>query len=260
MEILLLSIVNNKILFFSVIFLIITAIAIVGYKLYKEKKQDQEEIDEIIYNLVDSKRKPIDYEEEEEIEVPREIVSMNHSDLEPDMKKENYQEDYYRKDYDDNIQKDSKSNDIEMLLKKMEHDLKSKKEQEVEKYEREQEENSIISYKELAKSMDKLKSQNERRSDHFESVKEEPRYKGSEFISPVYGKMKNNINDSVPTFNKKSQEKEIVGRYRRNSSNYTTNDDMQKFEDSIYNKRASNEERRNDEFLKALKEFRKNLD
>ena len=53
------ELIQNKVLFFSVISILVAITAFIGYLLYKERKRDQEEIDEIISNLVEPKRKVV---------------------------------------------------------------------------------------------------------------------------------------------------------------------------------------------------------
>ena len=167
---------------------------------------------------------------------------------------------------------EDKPNELQQLINKMQEDIDLKPEDVVKKFEDEQEEKAIISYKELVdnvrsgkvqaiddetnkpvetyqisepKTIDKestvtpemLKDAIENIS--INSVKEEvERFRSSEYISPVYGILKDNM--SYPTIKKKEVTLDAIS----NTRDYTE---------------LTEEIKRQEEFLKALKEFRDSL-
>lgn len=178
------------------------------------------------------------------------------------------------------IEENNEPNELENILKKMQEDMEVKPEDVVKKFEEEQEEKAIISYQELVDNvkLGKIEVIDDEQTDvNFvenlgisemekepvmsientseqsvtpemvkdaiesiskDSIKEEPKkFKQSEFISPIYGVMENKL--EYPTLKKNENALDIMN----------TND---------YNK-LTEEIKRQEEFLNALKEFRKNL-
>ena len=175
------------------------------------------------------------------------------------------------------IEETPQSNELENILKKMQEDIDLKPEDVVKKFEEEQEEKAIISYQELVdnvkagkieviddeesdinfveslnldESVDPIISVEEESSVTPEmvreaiqnistsSVKEEPKkFKNSEFISPIYGVMKEEI--EYPRIKKTENILDIM-----NTKDYNE---------------LTEEIKRQEEFLNALKEFRNNL-
>lgn len=172
---------------------------------------------------------------------------------------------------------DESPNELEDILKKMQEDINVKPEDVVKKFEEEQEEKAIISYKELVDNVkagnieviddDKgnidfvenlnIEEDNEPILSEVEevhvtpemvksaienisasSVKEEPKkFKNSEFISPIYGVMEENLD--YPRVRKTENILDIM-----NTKDYNE---------------LTEEIKRQEEFLEALKEFRNNL-
>ena len=177
------------------------------------------------------------------------------------------------------IEETPQSSELEDILKKMQEDIDLKPEDVVKKFEEEQEEKAIISYQELVDNVKsgKIEVIDDEESDvNFvenleidlteepivstiedeessvtpemvkeviqniteSSVKEEPKkFKNSKFISPIYGVMNTNL--EYPTVKKSETVLDIMN----------TND---------YNE-LTEEIKRQEEFLNALKEFRNNL-
>lgn len=270
------ELIQNKALFFGIISLLVVVTAFIVYLLYRERKRDQEEIDEIISNLVEPKRKAV-VEEIEEDKKEMEVVN-------------NITENHVTEE-----RQDSKL-DIEAMLEQMQKDLNAKAEDVVATFEQEQEENSIISYQELVRSLKGEKVTAIKKEQSKEIEKEAPhaeqlsidniiegpkdntkRFKNTEFISPVYGKMEEHLEyPKVPQFNKndKEIEKELE-TYESNTESSLVNKNIDDFlgdfdfdnnieinslEQTLNIKPLSEEVKKNDEFLQALKEFRKNLD
>ena len=177
------------------------------------------------------------------------------------------------------IEEAPQSSELEDILKKMQEDIDLKPEDVVKKFEEEQEEKAIISYQELVDNVKSGKIEvidDEESNVNFvenleidlteepiietiedeessvtpemlkeaiqtisdSSIKEEPKkFKNSEFISPIYGVMENNL--EYPTVKKSETVLDIMN----------TND---------YNE-LTEEIKRQEDFLNALKTFRKNL-
>lgn len=176
------------------------------------------------------------------------------------------------------INNDSEPNELEKILKKMQEDMDVKPEDVVKKFEEEQEEKAIISYQELVDNVKsgKIEVIDDEESDvnfvenlnveedmepieiieeekdsvtpemvkeaieniSIQSVKEEPKkFKNSEFISPVFGIINNKV--EYPTVKKIDNTLDIM-----NTMEY---DEL------------TEEIRKQEEFLQALKEFRNNL-
>lgn len=175
------------------------------------------------------------------------------------------------------IEETHESNELENILKKMQEDIDLKPEDVVKKFEEEQEEKAIISYQELVDNVKSGKIEvidDEETNTNFveslnieepvetvatleekssvtpemvkevienisiSSVKEEPKkFKNSAFISPIYGIMTENL--EYPKVKKTENILDIM-----NTKDYNE---------------LTEEIKRQEEFLNALKEFRNNL-
>lgn len=281
------ELIHNKALFFSVISVIVATIAFIGYLIYRERKRDQEEIDEIMSSLVEPKRRPVAEEIEEDKEEKMEAVQ------EVETKKEEQSVE---------TREESPLN-IEAMLEQMQKDLNAKAEDVVATFEQEQEENSIISYQELVRSLkgekvvpakvektvkveepvvEITKEESHAEQLSIDTIMEEDKsaakkFKNTEFISPVYGKMDEHLEyPKVPQFhnNDREIEKELE-TYESNTESSLVNKNIDDFlgdfdfennievnslEQTLNMKPLSEEVKKNDEFLQALKDFRKNLD
>lgn len=173
--------------------------------------------------------------------------------------------------------------DLENLLVKMQEDLEAKPDDVITHFENDQEEKSIISYQELVNTLKNEKGsyseQNEMITKEVSTVegqvgpikteiqtglgeitkveipeiKEEKKFKGSDFISPIYGKQEVNIEyPKVPEIKRYNRIDEIVNKEEKIDRNVL-------IEENIELEPLREEIKRNDEFLQALKEFRKNL-
>lgn len=279
------DIVQNKALFFSMISVIVATITFIGYLIYKERKANQEEIDDIMISLVSPKRKSTS--ELEEVEKDKEEMEEVKETIEP-------------------IKKAPEKLDLEQMLEQMQQDLYAKPEDVVEEFEKEQEENSIISYQELIGSIKdnqestKIESTNEivleniieneivphvqqlSIDDYLDEkieIKDEEetalkKFKNTDFISPIYGKMEDRLKyPTVPSFRKEDDriEKELETYEASSLTNkniddyledldFVQNMEINSLEQTLNMKPLSAEVKENDEFLQALKEFRKNLD
>jgi len=235
------------------IFIFILIVGCIAFIIYKDKKSDREEIDEILSSLVEAK--------------PREVVATKVPSTEEKAPEEN------------------KLN-LENMLEQMQKDLEGSKEEIVSNFENEQEEKAIISYQELIKNTKKEEYKKEiEKHEEIEELtaeklinekefvdqivdskedivknKNNKKFKNTEFISPVYGKMEENLEyPTVKLFSKeefkhakKVKEENIeYDLYEKNNNHL--------LEETLNIKPISDEIKKNDEFLKALKEFRGNL-
>lgn len=250
----------NLLIIVSVIIFILV-IACIAYIIYKDRKKDDEEIDEILDDLM--KARPRENLINAKIEVP---IGEN---IKPSIKEE----------------KNDKL-DLDDMLAKMQKSLDSKQEEVVENFEAEQEEKAIISYQELLDSMknnnleDEIKQhelQQEKTASSLATNKvteflerEEPKikkiesfvekkdkkFKNTDFISPIFGKQDAKI--EYPTIKLFDTGKHI----QKEQEDLISEIDEIKNE-SVKKERvlnvSSEVDAKNDEFLRALKEFRSNL-
>lgn len=250
----------NLLIIVSVIIFILV-IACIAYIIYKDRKKDDEEIDEILDDLM--KAKPRENLINAKIEVP---IGEN---IKPSIKEE----------------KNDKL-DLDDMLAKMQKSLDSKQEEVVENFEAEQEEKAIISYQELLDSMKNNNLEEEIKQHELQQEKsasslatnkvteflerEEPKikkiesfvekkdkkFKNTDFISPIFGKQDAKI--EYPTIKLFDTGKHI----QKEQEDLISEIDEIKNE-SVKKERvlnvSSEVDAKNDEFLRALKEFRSNL-
>jgi len=223
------------------------------YVIYKDRKKDSEEIDEIIEDLMNAK--PRENLINAKIEVP---IGEN---IQPSVKEDKV--------------------DLEDMLLKMQKSLNAKQEEVVENFEAEQEEKAIISYQELLNSMKNNNLEAEIKEHEMKEElsaseitkqkvteflnKEEPKikkiesyvenkdkkFKNTDFISPIFGKQEAKI--EYPTI------KMFDNSYKHAKDE---NEDLINEIDNIKEKVIEVKEEidtKNDEFLRALKQFRSNL-
>lgn len=256
------SISTNVLIFISCIILFII-IGIIAYIIYKDKKNDQAEIDELIDDIVKAKPRKEEKKIKEEVKVQK---------IEPETKQEPV--------------------NLEEMLDAMQQNL-DKERPSVNNYEIDQEENAIISYKELIKqkNSDKIEAYEEKQEKEaitkiddvpktsyelleekeelmmdpvrkaiakIESPREnkDKKFRNTDFISPIYGKMENKIEyPKIKAYDKNADltlneyfGEDVKEKYFDNSLERILNVDP-----------LTDEVKKNDEFLRALKEFRNNL-
>lgn len=250
----------NLLIIVSVIIFILV-IACIAYVIYKDRKKDDEEIDEILDDLM--KAKPRENLINAKIEVP---IGEN---IKPSIKEE----------------KNDKL-DLDDMLAKMQKSLDSKQEEVVENFEAEQEEKAIISYQELLDSMKNNNLEEEIKQHELQQEKtasslatnkvteflerEEPKikkiesfvekkdkkFKNTDFISPIFGKQDAKIEyPTIKLFD--------TGKHIKNEQEDLINEIDEIKNESVKKERvlnvSSEVDVKNDEFLRALKEFRSNL-
>lgn len=148
-------------------------------------------------------------------------------------------------------------NSFEDIIEAMQKDIDSEKENAVELFEQEQEEKAIISYQELLNAKNKVEKKEVEKQiiPDIEEVLEieekpkatpvlatpQPKFTNSEFVSPVFGKMDRNAKNNVQLQVEEDEYKE------------------HELERTLNIEPLTEEIKKNNEFLNALKEFRKNL-
>lgn len=145
--------------------------------------------------------------------------------------------------------KETENSAFDEIMEAMKKDVNSKKENAVEIFEQEQEEKAIISYQELLKIQKKEPIEEEQEVEQKQTkTKAVPKlvttksgkFTKSEFVSPVFGKVEKNDNTDIEI----EVDKEV---------------DTHELERSLNIEPLAEEIKKNNEFLNALKEFRKNL-
>lgn len=182
------------------------------------------------------------------------------------------------------VNKNEQKSELELMLEKMQHDLEEQKEKDaVAIFEQEQEEKSIISYKELLERKNELTSSEILNDERFENeptlieddnqnltdsymnlvdnvnntisidnIKEEndtksKRFVTTDFISPVFGRRKAEFDyPKVPNFKDM-----MIKREKTNEYDLEATMNLEPLTEQI---------KKDDAFLSALKEFRKNLE
>ena len=277
--------INSKVMLGITVGVVLFIVIMIIIVMYKDKKKDEEEIDELLNDLRKDRK---------EKEVIKELeIGLNQQEV--------------QKIESTETKFEEKKSEIEEMLEKMQEDLDKKPEDVVTTFENEQEEKAIISYQELVDSIkekspkveivdDELEyHQNklqEELSQTIEAIEnKEPRlqeievsstndktteavkkFKNTDFISPVYGKMDEHLEyPTVPSFEKHEQieidfDDDYLELENRNIDDYLdefdfkNNMEINTLEQTLDMPPISKEIKKNDEFLQALKEFRKNLD
>ena len=157
---------------------------------------------------------------------------------------------------------------FEEIIEAMQKDIDSEKENAVELFEQEQEEKAIISYQELLNAKNKVEDKPEKATasipvDTLNELTEsetsisrqeaapklvttqETKFTNSEFVSPVFGKMDRNVKNNV----------QIQVEATKEYEQYDNHD----LEKTLNIEPLTEEIKKNNDFLNALKEFRKNL-
>ena len=214
-------------------------IGLIVFIIIKDKKVDQEEIDDLIEDIV--KAKPRD--RENEVKVTK--IESN----------------------------DKEQLNLEQMLNDMQSSLDKKQSKSIETYEKEQDENAIISIKELekaSKNIDAYEKEQEEKSvininelNSLNKLKEKEekvkipkkennkRFRNADLISPIFGKLEQHA------------EYPKIKAYDKNAdlsvNEYFGEDVIDQIEQTLSVKPLSDEIKRNTDFLNALKEFRNNL-
>lgn len=224
-----------------------------------------------------------DVKEEKNIESKTELNEKNIDEPKVEVKNENIVETTLKDKIEENVSEQPKS-ELEIMLEKMQKDLEEQKEKDaVAIFEQEQEEKSIISYKELLEKKKELESMTDLFTDErFEN--EATIIEDDDTLSNSYFDLVDNINDTISVEQTKAENESknkkfvttdfispVFGR-RKAEFDYPK---VPNFKDMMIKKEKTNEYdleatlnlepladqiKRDDAFLSALKEFRKNLE
>ncbi len=229
---------NEVLLIFSCLILLII-LSVVIFNIVKSRRKEDKEIDNIISSMVQERKEP-----KEEVE-----------------------------------QVDDKTKELEDVLEKMQKDLEAKPVDVVASFEKEQEEKAIISYSELVKTLKKGQPEEEKTIDILvDEIKEaassnestyDKKFKNTDFISPVYGKMDEHLDyPKVSSFKKEEDINEYLENFDKQINDYKLDDYLEEFnenkkidslEQTLDMEPISAEMKKNEDFLKALIDFRENL-
>ena len=229
---------NEVLLIFSCLILLII-LSVVIFNIVKSRRKEDKEIDNIISSMVQERKEP-----KEEVE-----------------------------------QVDDKPKELEDVLEKMQKDLEAKPVDVVASFEKEQEEKAIISYSELVKTLKKGQPEEEKTIDILvDEIKEaassnestyDKKFKNTDFISPVYGKMDEHLDyPKVSSFKKEEDINEYLENFDKQINDYKLDDYLEEFnenkkidslEQTLDMEPISAEMKKNEDFLKALIDFRENL-
>lgn len=153
------------------------------------------------------------------------------------------------------LDEDNSKIDIEQVIGQLQRDIEEQKNG-IKRFEDEQEEKSIISYQELFEQTQKEISNQEVKAEpinnKIENIENEQpikKFRNSEFISPIFGRVDNDIKyPTIPSFREKEEEEKPQPI------------ETIEIEKTIDLKPLQEEIKKNEEFLNMLKEFRKNLE
>lgn len=246
------SISSNLLIIISC-FILITIIGLIVYIIYKDKMIDQEEIDDLIEDIVNAK--PRDQKEEVKV-TPIETTEPSKLNLEQMLN-------------DMQASLDKKHNKIEAYEKEQDEnaiisirELEKSNINNIESYEKEQEDESIININEIRNlngtqkldaAEDIMTSPVRKTIAKIETNSDSHKFHNTDFISPIYGKMDNNIEYPKIKAYDKTADLELNEYFGEDVARHA-------MEPVINVKPLSNEIKRNTEFLNALKEFRSKLD
>lgn len=231
--------INNEVILILCCLVLLAIVLYVVFHIISSRKKEEKEIDNIISSMV---------QERKEGKEPVEEV-------------------------------DDKTKELEEVLEKMQKDLEAKPVDVVANFEREQEEKAIISYSELVKTLKKGPVEEEKTLDILvdeikeaaanNETKEDKKFKNTDFISPVYGKMEEHLDyPKVGSFKQNDDIEECLEDFDKKISDYKLDDYLEEFnnnvevntlEQTLDMEPISAEIKKNEEFLRALKEFRENL-
>ena len=242
------SIVVDPFVFYAVITGVLLAMGIVLFLLIKSKRNKQDYItlepitikdndNDDIFKMFDTKNSILDINIKSNLDKEKNDVKLNEEiidivDAQPE---------------------------LNTIISSIEKDLINEKKTVVANFEIDQEEEAIISYQELLKKKEALLSNNKYDDEVVEKIDIEPitekpiisevsskteeavkKFKNSEFISPIFGRVDNQV------------------EYPNVRNDFTTID--KEFEKEVNVKPLNNEINKNEDFLSSLKNFRKNLE
>lgn len=173
-----------------------------------------------------------------------------------------------------NETQESAPSELEKVIEQMQQDLENRDIEATKTFEEEQEEKSIISYQELLKANQVNKSVTidevdsiyeddeklvEETTDEVETPieLERPKFKKSEFISPIYGRVENDYTYPIIKNFKESDEETLLDNFDQDESIQVEEKELEK---TLNLEPITNEIKKSEDFLNSLREFRKNLE
>lgn len=267
-------ILDNKIVFIVIASVVLVNFICLIFLILKERKADKEEIEEIVNELMDAK--PRDIESDEIIKVDEVVkveeknsnqadISSMLSAMKKDLESKNEdvvatfeaeQEEKSIISYQEliNSLKNKKGSEQPVIV---ESTIPLKKEQEVPIIEID--DTKEIPVIEIDDEVKKIKTSMENKQSFNGSDIIKKKFKNTDFISPVYGKMEesseySNIRAKHEYIEEKIEDVPVITTIH---DKYHSNVNL---EESLDLRPLNEEIRKNDEFLNALKDFRKNLE
>ena len=267
-------ILDNKIVFIVIASVVLVNFICLIFLILKERKADKEEIEEIVNELMDAK--PRDIESDEIIKVDEVVkveeknsnqadISSMLSAMKKDLESKNEdvvatfeaeQEEKSIISYQEliNSLKNKKGSEQPVVV---ESTVSLKKEQEVPIIEID--ETKEIPVIEIEEEVKEIKSSIEKKDNFSSTDIVKKKFKNTEFISPIYGKMESGSDISLESAKHGyvEEKKEDIPVIESIHDRYRSNVNL---EESLDLRPLNEEIRKNDEFLNALKDFRKNLE
>lgn len=180
-----------------------------------------------------------------------------------------------------NQSEDKNQLELDRVLEQMRNSLNEQEKDDVQLFEDEQEEKSIISYQELLRannkeiSVEKKEEQPQKLEKVQATTEKNTKFRNSEFISPIYGRVDNDLEyPTIPKIRRaKLGDDEIVNKkVETPEPELEIIDDIEidikeekpisinEQEKTIDSKNLKKEMNKNEQFLKALKDFRESLE
>ena len=277
--------INSKVMLGITVGVVLFIVIMIIIVMYKDKKKDEEEIDELLNDLRKDRKekevikeleKGLNQQEVQKIESTETKFEEKKSEIEEMLEK--MQEDLDKKPEDvvttfENEQEEKAIISYQELV-----DSIKEKSPKVEIVDDELEYHQNKLQEELSQTIEAIENKEPRlqeievSSTNDKTTEAVKKFKNTDFISPVYVKMDEHLEyPTVPSFEKHEQieidfDDDYLELENRNIDDYLdefdfkNNMEINTLEQTLDMPPISKEIKKNDEFLQALKEFRKNLD
>lgn len=268
---------EHKIIFFIILTVILINAVCLVVLIIKERKADKEEIEEIVNELMDAKPREktiqVPIHESEELDKTTVIEPIKEEKADISSMLNAMQKDLKAKEDEDSVANFEAEQEEKSIIsyKELVNSLRNKGEiKQVRKTEaipvidiENTDEVPVIDIEdkvdapviEIDDEVEPIKKMIENKNSFDSSTVVKKKFKTTEFISPVYGKMEN-IAEYPVIKNNRHEMVEKVSEPIRSREEYRNNISL---EESLDLQPLSDEIKKNDEFLNALKDFRKNL-
>ncbi len=288
--------INNQIMLGIAAFVILLLLGNVLYIILKDRKKDKEEIDDIMASVAEKENQSFEKVEEKKVElkeVPTQIIETKEEEPQVDFieKKseieemlEKMQQDLEAKS-EDVVETFEKEQEEKSIISYQELVKTIHKDNAVNKIEVEEPVIETTVQEESTPATQNLMNEKieltENKPKETEAVK---KFKNTDFISPIYGKMEEHFEyPKVPSFHSKEKDldfndipkkdtvEDVIEAFDKKLEEHQMNDYLEDFgfhthmkidslEQTLDMPPISPEIKANEEFLQALKEFRKNLE